>query len=83
MAANSVRPGAIPVSIAWWLPGYSVEQPYNLGFIPHDRPLDEIRRLYYISDLVRQIHADPDFSVRLRASLAGEQSMPRGTPRTI
>ena len=74
LAANGVRPGAIPVSIAWWLPGYSVDQLYDLGYIPHDRPLEEIRRRYYISDLVRQIHADPDFSGRLRASLAGEQS---------
>jgi len=76
MAANSVRPGAIPVSIAWWLPGYSVDQLYDLGYIPHDRPLDETRRRYYISDLVRETHAEPDFSVRLRASLAGVQGEP-------
>jgi hypothetical protein len=76
MAANSVRPGAIPVSIAWWLPGYSVDQLYDLGYIPHDRPLDEVRRQYYISDLVRAIHGEPDFSTRLRASLAPEQGTP-------
>ncbi|MFN8635883.1 MAG: DUF4105 domain-containing protein [Chloroflexota bacterium] len=75
-AANSVRPGAIPVSIAWWLPGYSVEQLYHLGYIPHDRPLEEIRQRYYISGLVRQIHAAPDFSSRLRAALTDEQSQP-------
>jgi hypothetical protein len=69
MAANSVRPGAIPVSVAWWLPGYSVDQLYELGYIPHDQSLEQIRSRYYISDIVRQIHADPDFSARLRASL--------------
>jgi hypothetical protein len=76
MAANGVRPGAIPVSIAWWLPGYSVDQLYDLGYIPHDRPLEEIRRRYYISDLVREIHADPEFSSRLRAALEDEQNAP-------
>ena len=76
MAANGVRPGAIPVSIAWWLPGYSVDQLYDLGYIPHDRPLAEIRRRYYFSDLVREIHADPDFTVRLRVALVDEPSAP-------
>ena len=76
MAANSVRPGAIPVSIAWWLPGYSVDQLYALGYIPHDRPLEEIRSRYYISGIVRQIHADPAFSARLRAALTDEPIPP-------
>ena len=76
MAANSVRPGAIPVSIAWWLPGYSVDQLYELGYIPHDRPLEEVRSRYYISGIVRQIHADPEFSARLRASLTDEPTPP-------
>jgi hypothetical protein len=73
-AANEVRVGAIPVSIAWWLPGYSVDELYGLGYIPHDRPLDEIRRRYDVSDLVREIHADPDFSARLRAALLDERA---------
>jgi hypothetical protein len=76
VAANRVRPGAIPVSIAWWLPGYSVDQLYELGYIPHDRPLEEVRSRHYISDIVREIHADPAFSARLRASLADEPAAP-------
>lgn len=76
LAANSVRPGAIPVSVAWWLPGYSVDQLYALGYIPHDRPLEEIRSRYYISDIVRQSHAEPGFSARLRASLTDEPTPP-------
>jgi hypothetical protein len=68
-AANAVRPGSIPVSIAWWLPEYSVNQLYDLGFIPHDGPLDEIRQRYNATETVREILPTPDFSERLRASL--------------
>ena len=67
--ANSLQPGAIPTSIAWWLPGYSVDQLYDLGYIPNDRPLADIERRYAITDIVRQIHHDPDFSSTLRARL--------------
>jgi hypothetical protein len=67
--ANSLQPGAIPTSIAWWLPGYSVDQLYDLGYIPNDRPLVDIERRYDITDIVRQIHHHPDFSKRLRSHL--------------
>ena len=69
LAANSARPGAIPLSVAWVLPGYSIDDLHALGFIPHDRPLPEVERQYRISDTVRRIHRDPDFSAKLRASL--------------
>ena len=70
-AANSLRPGAIPLSIAWLLPEYSVDQMYDLHYIPYDRPLEDVRERHYISDLVRQTYREPDFSNRLRAFLMG------------
>jgi hypothetical protein len=67
--ANSLQPGAVPFSIAWWLPAYSVDQLYDLGYMPNDGPLPDIERRYYITDIVRQIHRDPDFSSVLRSRL--------------
>lgn len=69
LAANAARPGAIPVSIAWWLPGYSIEELYGRGYIPHDRPLAAVRARYRISETVRDALLEPDFSQRLRTFL--------------
>ncbi len=65
-AANAIRPGAIPLHVGWWMPGLAVDQLYDLGYIPHDRPLPEIRQRYRVTEIVRQIHGQLDFSERLR-----------------
>jgi hypothetical protein len=68
-AANMVKPGAIPPNIALVLPGYADKVLYDLGFIPHDLPLADVRRKYFISDTVAATYEQPDFSSLLRARL--------------
>jgi hypothetical protein len=74
-AANVVQPDAIPANIALLLPGYSENVLYDLGFIANDRPLDELRETYFISDLVVAELEHEDFSSRLRAELKERESM--------
>ena len=69
-AANMVRPGTIPPNIALVLPGYADKVLYDLGFIPHDQPLEEVRRKYYVSDIVKATYEQPDFSSLLRSQLS-------------
>lgn len=68
-AANQVKPNSVPLNIALFLPGYSDEQLYKLGYIPHDKPLEEIQRKYYISDFVSKFYSDSNFSQELRQNL--------------
>lgn len=68
-SVNRSKPGTIPLNIALFFPGYSDRELYKLGFIPHDKSFEEIKKHYYISDLVRKIYKDPNFSNLLRESL--------------
>jgi hypothetical protein len=67
--ANKVQPGAIPLNIALVLPGFADEVLYDLGFFPHDVPLDQLRQKSFISDFVKANYDRPDFSVLLRSKL--------------
>ncbi|MFN8524609.1 MAG: DUF4105 domain-containing protein [Chloroflexota bacterium] len=67
--SNRLRPGTIPPSLAWVVPGVSLAELHRLGYVRNDVPLDELKRRYYISDLVREIRDAPDFSARLRQYL--------------
>ena len=67
--ANQAQPGAVPPNIALILPGYSDELLYNLGYIPHDAPLEAIRQRYAITDTVVATIDQPDFSRQLRLRL--------------
>ncbi len=72
-AANKVKPNSVPLNIALFLPGYSEQELYKLGYIPNQQPLDQIKQSYYISDYVKQLYADPDFSQKLREKLLAEK----------
>lgn len=68
-AANAIKPDAIPWNIALIFPGYSAEQLYKLGFLPTDKSLTELTEKSYISDIVKRIYNQPDFSTALRSRL--------------
>lgn len=74
--ANMVKPDTIPPNIALVLPAYSDEVLYDLGFIPHDLPLDTLRERSYVSDIVEANYERGDFSSVLRAHLRAAQSQP-------
>lgn len=69
-AANSIKKDAIPrFNRALVFTGYSVEELYKLGFLPTDTSLEELKQKYYISDIVKEIYMEPDFSSQLRLRL--------------
>jgi uncharacterized protein DUF4105 len=68
-AANKVKPDAIPPNIALVLPGYSDKLLYDLGYIPNDAPLPDVRKRYSISDLVVATYGDPEAWKLVRAAL--------------
>lgn len=67
--ANNIKPGTIPFNLNWFLPGHAVAELYKLGFIPNNKPLEEITQKYYISDLVKKNAGKDDFSNLLRRDL--------------
>lgn len=67
--ADKVKKGAIPFNIALFLPGYSVEELYRLGYLPNDVPLDKLKEKYYISNIIKEIYKEKDFSKKLREKL--------------
>ncbi|HRN70254.1 MAG TPA: DUF4105 domain-containing protein [Candidatus Woesebacteria bacterium] len=67
--ANTSKPGTIPYNLTWFFPGLAPQLLYKLQFIPTDKPLKEISKQYYISDLVKQYYNKPDFSTLLRQNL--------------
>lgn len=74
-AANQAQPGAIPLNWALLFPGYADELLYDLGYIPHDAPLENIRQRYLITEVVTELIDEPDFSPLLRQRLRA-----RGAP---
>ena len=72
-SVNRSRPGTVPFNMALFFPGFSDSELYKLGFIPHDKPLSEIKKEYYITPLVQKIYNDADFSTRLRKELASKK----------
>jgi hypothetical protein len=67
--ANQVKPHSIPFDKALFLPGYSDELLYKLGFIPNNAPINEVQGRYYISDIVQEISQEASFSAVLRNRL--------------
>lgn len=51
-AANRVKKGSIPFHYSRLFTGYSDNQLYDLKFIPHDKPFDQIYQEAYINDLI-------------------------------
>jgi len=70
-AANAVKPGAVPLNIALFLPGYSVKELYKLGYLPTDTAVEKLPERFYISDFVRENYNKEDFSKLLRDYLRG------------
>lgn len=68
-AANKAKANAIPWNIALFLPGYAPSILYKLGYISNERSLEETMSRYYISDTVKKIYKDDNFSAELRNSL--------------
>jgi hypothetical protein len=75
-AANAAHPGAIPLNIGLIMPGYSDKVLYDLGFIPHDAPFQELRQRYSVADVVLADYGRPDFSSLLRGELKRRESGP-------
>lgn len=67
--ANNVKKGTIPFHYARFLTGYAGDLLYDLDYIPHDKPYEEIKKEYHINDLVEQYYQDSNFSEKLRAGL--------------
>lgn len=67
--ANALKPGTIPYNAVWFLPGYAPKELYDLDFIPNNKPFEEIKKQYYISDLVKKYYKDDNFSEELRNEL--------------
>lgn len=67
--ANKSKPGTIPYNAAWIFPGFAVNELYKLKLIPTNKPLEEIKKQYYVSDVIKQYYSDPDFSQKIRESL--------------
>lgn len=65
-AANELKPGTIPLNIAMFFPGYSDSELYKLGLIPDDKSLSEIKKKFYVTDEIKKIYKDPNFSEELR-----------------
>lgn len=68
-AANRIKPGIIPFNIALIFPGYSDRELYKLGLIPHNKPFEEIKKKYYVTDHIKKIYKEDDFSEKLRTYL--------------
>lgn len=66
---NKARPGTIPFHIARYLPGYSTQLLYDLGYIDNSIPIEELKKKYYLNDHVEELYQDASFSQKLRERL--------------
>jgi hypothetical protein len=78
--ANRAQPGSVPPHIALIFPGYAAGLLYDLGFIPNDAPLENVRQRYSITDAVAATVDEPDFSklLRLRLQVPEGEGRPGG-----
>lgn len=65
-SANRIKPNAVPLNIALFLPGYSVKELYKLGYLPKKFSVDQLQQKYFISDYVQENYQLADFSDKLR-----------------
>lgn len=68
-SANRAQAGTVPPAIARILPGYSDEFLYRMNYIADKGTLEEIRKKYFINDIVSTINHDEQFSSELREVL--------------
>lgn len=71
-AANKVKKNAIPFNLALFMPGYSDELLYKLGYIPNNIPFKEVTKKYYISDIAKELSNEESFSEKLRLRLGSD-----------
>lgn len=69
-SANRVKSNAIPFNLALFMPGYSVNELYKLGYLPNNISLEKLPEKYYISDFVKKNYVQADFSNKLRNYLS-------------
>jgi hypothetical protein len=68
--ANNVQENTISMNNrALYFPGYADEELYKLGFIPTDIPLSEVSEKYNITEKVKSLYMDNEFSKKLREEL--------------
>lgn len=70
---NHIVPHAVPQGLKTILPGYADEVAYSLGLIDNSLSLDEARRRYQVNAQAQRFASDPEFSRRIRASVAANQ----------
>lgn len=64
--ANSVTPDSIPFHYSLFLTGYSDEYLYQLGLIENTTLFKELESQHYITNIVKEIYSEEDFSTTLR-----------------
>jgi len=67
--ANEINPGSVPFNISWFLPGYSDEYLYSLGYLDNIDDLETLRIRSNITDLVVQFYESEDFGLNIRRRL--------------
>lgn len=67
--ANHIKKDAAPFHYARFLTGYSGQYIYDLGYIPHDKPYEEIKERYHINQIVGKMSSEASFSAELRKAL--------------
>lgn len=72
--ANAAAPGTIPYHYSRMFTGFSGEFLYNLGYIPTNKPYEEIEKDYYINNIVNEIYGQSSFSQLLREKLDAQSS---------
>lgn len=73
---NRTRADAVPLNIAWLLPGYADSFLHELGYIAPGRPFETAERAAHITPLIPAAYTEEDlaaFSRRLRALMAARQ----------
>ncbi|MBI4038946.1 DUF4105 domain-containing protein [Candidatus Daviesbacteria bacterium] len=69
-SASRVKPNAVPLNLALFMPGYSVNELYKLGYLPNNIPLEQLPEKYYVSDFVKRNYDQVDFTNKLRTFLS-------------
>lgn len=67
--ANTVKPGIIPFHYALYMPGYAPNLLHSLKLIPSDESLDAVKDKYFISEKVKSLYKEQNFSEKLRQSI--------------
>jgi len=70
---NHIVPHVVPHGWKTILPGYADEVAYSLGLIDNSVSLDEARRRYQVNARAQRFASDPEFSRRIRVSVASNQ----------